>query len=156
MRSAGTSAQHELRPACLHILLQPLADEVGRAERGAGVESRGVDAPRGMKGSANDRATAGSGSMQYCTSVRSDRQATSRPLGREAERLVDADAELLGRDERRIQPSPMRPARRIAASLLPPTHNGIGCWIGRGSTVMRRASRTRPRRSPRTPPSIAA
>jgi len=43
-----------------------------------------------------------------------------------------------------IQPSPIRPARRIAASLLPPIHSGIGCWIGRGRTVMRSSFQNSP------------
>ena len=43
-----------------------------------------------------------------------------------------------------IQPSPRRPARRMAGSLLPPIHSGMGCWTGRGSTVMRSSVQNSP------------
>ena len=43
-----------------------------------------------------------------------------------------------------IQPSPSRPARRMAASLLPPIHSGIGCWTGLGSTVTRSSFQNSP------------
>ena len=43
-----------------------------------------------------------------------------------------------------IQPSPSRPARRMAASLLPPIHSGNGRWSGFGSTVMRSSFQNSP------------
>ena len=43
-----------------------------------------------------------------------------------------------------IQPSPSRPARRMAASLLPPIHSGIGCCTGFGSTVIRSSRQNSP------------
>src|SRR5437899_2384713 len=43
-----------------------------------------------------------------------------------------------------IQPSPSRPARRMAGSLLPPIHSGNGCCTGRGSTLMRSSCQNSP------------
>ncbi|OGL17727.1 MAG: hypothetical protein A3F92_06395 [Candidatus Rokubacteria bacterium RIFCSPLOWO2_12_FULL_71_22] len=43
-----------------------------------------------------------------------------------------------------IQPSPSRPARRIAASLAPPIQSGSGCCTGWGRTEIRSSVQNSP------------
>src|SRR5438445_75603 len=92
---------------------------------------------RGMNGPAIARAAARSGAKQKFTRVPKWSAGTSRPASA-ANRCVRATpaAKRSGGMKEGIQPSPSRPARRMAASLLPPIQAGIGCWTGLGSTVI--------------------